>query len=168
MLLYLSPGFDETDVAAADDAAVQARSAELRKGFQPLPGPDDYFARWKWWAPRTKVFGAWETLRSSIAVLNIGAYHSKDFVDEPLLAALPSSRVSLDWAQDVLFPQAIAGQRTVVCMRSRRFWGLDKATRHGKALYAPSVTRGGFMVSGAERDEIVTAVKAAIVARRPS
>jgi len=44
-------------------------------------------------------------------VLNIGAYHSTAFADYQLLAALPSCRVSLDWAQGVLFPQAVKGDR---------------------------------------------------------
>jgi hypothetical protein len=166
VLLYLSPGFAEEEIAAADSKEMQFHLAASRTGTQPLSGPSEYPSRWRWWSSRTKLFGDWDSLRSSIAVLNIGAYHSKDFVDAPLLAALPSSRVTLDWAQEALFTEAMEGRRIVVCMRAARFWGLDKASRHGQSLYAPKVTRGGHMTSGVERDEIMAVVTAAVAAHR--
>jgi hypothetical protein len=100
-------------------------------------------------------------------VLNIGAYHSKTFTDYPLLAALPSSRVSIDWAQSVLFPQAMRGERVVVCLRSAHFWGLAAGNQYGQSLFAPSVTRrGDIMKKTAEqkrmRQAIIRAVKRAI------
>ena len=115
-----------------------------------------------WFASRTKCFGPWETVRHYISVLNIGAYNSKTFEDAPLLAALPSSRMSLSYAQEVLFPQAMAGERVVVCMRAARFWGLDTGKREGEALFAPEVTRGGFMKRNEMREEVIEVVKAAI------
>ncbi len=102
-------------------------------------------------------------MRTKFAILNIGAYHSEKFVDRPLLAALPSSRVSIDWAQHVLFPEAIAGRRVVVCLRSAKFWGLKEGKRYGKALFAPPVTRRGHMIHGRERNAIIREVKAALV-----
>lgn len=162
VLLYLSPGFDEKEIAAADDPEMQRHMVATRAGTHPLAGPDEYPARWKWWSSRTRRFGDWRDLRTSIAVLNIGAYHSKDFADAPLLAALPSSRVVLSWAQEVLFPQAIRGERVVICLRARRFWGLDGATHFGAALYSPPTTIGGHMLAGPERQDILDAVARAI------
>src|ERR1700737_12691 len=92
---------------------------------------------------RTKCFGDWDEIGSKISVLNIGAYHSKSFNDTPLLAVLPSSRMSIAWAQEVLFPQAIAGRRVVICLPAARFWGLELGKQYGKSLFAPDVTRAG-------------------------
>lgn len=161
VLLYLSPGWSESDVEKAKTQDERDYYHERRKGYQPLAGPDR--SGWKWWTSRTAKFGNWEQLQSKIAVLNIGAYHSKEFGDAPLLAALPSSRASVDWAQNILFPQAIAAERVVVCLRAARFWGLDHKEKHGKALFAPAVTRGGHMQKGPMRDKIIRAVKAAIL-----
>jgi hypothetical protein len=160
VLLYLSPGWTESDVEKARIQEERDYYHERRKGHQPLSGKDR--SGWKWWTSRTAKFGKWEQLQSKIAVLNIGAYHSKKFVDIPLLAALPSSRASLDWAQNVLFPQAIAGNLVVVCLRAARFWGLDLQEQYGEALFAPAVTRGGYMQKGPMRDKIIRTVKAAV------
>lgn len=125
-----------------------------------MPGPE--VAGFAWRTGRVKCFGEWEDLRTKIAVLNIGCYHSKTFADAPLLAALPSSRVSIDWAQNVLFPDAIAARRTVVCLRSARFWGLQEGKRFGKALFAPKVTRAGHMVKNEMREQVIRKVRAAL------
>jgi hypothetical protein len=95
-------------------------------------------------------------------LLNIGAYHSKTFADAPLLAALPSSRASISWAQDVLFPEAEAGKRVVICLRSARFWGLKAGRQYGISLFAPHVTRGGHMKHGKMRKRIIESVRAII------
>jgi hypothetical protein len=113
VLLFLSPGDHEEGNWDQD----QQDCAFQRTGRAPLPGPEQHRPRWEWWTSRTKQFGKWLALRNHVAVLNIGAYHSKSFTDEPLLAALPSSRLSLDWAQTTLFPQAERGERLVVCAR---------------------------------------------------
>jgi hypothetical protein len=139
---------------------------ECRKGGQQLPGPEDHPAGWRWWKSRTSCFDEnWESLRNKVAILNIGAYHSRSFGDRPLLAALPSSRASIEWAQTVLFPRALRGERVVVCLRSPQFWGLDPGKdgkRYGKSLYAPLVTRGGHMCEGHWKDEIIRKVRTAI------
>jgi hypothetical protein len=151
VLLFLSPGDNEESYWDQD----QRDCGFQRTGRAPLPGPEQHRPRWKWWTSRTKQFGEWVELRNRIAVLNIGAYHSRSFTDEPLLAALPSSRLSLDWAQTVLFPQAERGERLVVCLRSAPFWGLEVGRKYGQALFAPEVTRGGHMLHGEMREEIV-------------
>jgi hypothetical protein len=159
VLLYLSSGFTDDDLAEAQSERGQNRYMRTRQGYEPLPGPNDHKGAWRWWESRTRRFGDWSKLQSKVAVLNIGSYHSKEFVDEPLLAALPSSRASLDWAQRVLFPQAIAGDRIVVCLRSARFWGLENNRKYGAALYAPPVTRSGHMRDSEMRAEIVELVR---------
>jgi hypothetical protein len=165
VLLYLSPGFSEHHLVEARTARTRKKAVERRRGCQPFSADP---ARHKWLTSRTGSFGIeYETLRHKVAVLNIGAYHAKNFKDYPLLAALPSSRVSLDWAQHVLFPQAIRGERVVICLRSARYWGLKAGTRYGRSLFAPSVTRGGHMrkkTVGEKkmRDAIIRTVRRAI------
>jgi hypothetical protein len=144
VLLYLSPGFSPTDLDEAASSDGQTRYKKTREGFHPLPNKDEHLAAWKWWESRTRDFGAWQKLSTKIAVLNIGAYHSTSFTDYQLLAALPSCRVSLDWAQNCLFPEAVAGKRAVICLRSSRFWGLQQGQSEG-SLYAPTFHRGGFI-----------------------
>lgn len=163
VLLYLSPGYGEDDEDPVINARLRAQVSALRRGHQPLPGPEEFPRRWKWWSSRTKVFGDWQHLMDRIAILNIGAYHSKEFLDAPLLAALPSSRASLSWAQDFLFPQAERGERIVVCMRAAHFWGLSVDSRHGSSLFAPPVTRGGHMLAGAAREEVVASVRQRLI-----
>lgn len=92
--------------------------------------------------------------------MNIGAYHSKNFVDHDLLASLPSSRAAIDWAQGVLFPEA--GKRVVICMRSAHYWGLQPGNQYGKGLFAPHTTRGGHMRRGPMRDKIIRAAQRAL------
>ncbi|HEV2560694.1 MAG TPA: hypothetical protein VGT78_01005 [Rhizomicrobium sp.] len=157
VLLYLSPGAD--DGADAESQTNQKRQMRMRAGNEPLPSDADNEATWKWWKSRTDCFGEdWRILRSRVAFLNIGAYHSKEMRDVALLLTLPSSRVTLDWATTTLFQQAMAGERVVVCMRSRKLWGLSNG-RTGISLFAPEVTRGGHMHHGSMRQEIVAAVK---------
>jgi hypothetical protein len=95
-----------------------------------------------------------------IAVLSIGAYHSAEFHDWHMLTALPSSRVTLDWAQTILFPEAEAGNRVVVCHCSSRLWGLERGECHGEALFVPPCTPNGFMHHNAMRETVTAAVRA--------
>jgi hypothetical protein len=82
------PGFNEADIAEANSELGQNRYMRMRNGSQPLPGPDEYNPAWDWWASRTRCFDDdWERVRSKVAVLNIGAYHSRAFRNDPLLAA---------------------------------------------------------------------------------
>lgn len=163
VLLYLAPGAlparmkREARTKAGRDLYVR-----MRQGHEYLPGPEEDPSSWKWWSSRVKRFGDWQDLQKKIAILNIGAYHAKAFVDLPLLAALPSCRVSLEWAQSVLFPQAMRGERIVICMRAARFWGLEEGHQYGKSLFAPKVTRSGHMRRGIQRDRIIQAINRAV------
>ena len=159
VLLYLSPGLAQSDIDEADTPEAQARYADRRKGDRPLDGEDDHLKHFLWWKARTQVFGEPDVIREHVAIMNLGAYHSENFDAQLGVAALPSYRASLDWAQDVLFPEAITGKRVVVCMRSARLWGLRSGTTCGKGLFAPQMTRSGHMELGDMRDQVVATVR---------
>jgi hypothetical protein len=163
VLLYLSPGLSERDRSNASNRAKRELYADREFGRRPLSDRDHHAEAWKWWRDRTRVFERdAEIARNAFAILNIGAYHSRSVPDPSVLAALPSSRVSLDWAQQILFPQAIAGDRIVICLRAARFWGFHAGKtgeRYGKGLFAPAVNRGGHMLKNSLRQEVVAAVR---------
>jgi hypothetical protein len=160
VLLFLSPGFDAFDLQDAASEAGQRRYEQQRTGLCPLPDTPDHPGAYRWWKRAASAFALERNLvRERIAVLNIGAYHSRAFHDYPMLAALPSSRVSLEWAQTVLFPLAKDGERVVICLRSPRWWGLDGRERYGQSLFVPRVNEAGSMTIGQLRDSIVTAVR---------
>jgi hypothetical protein len=164
VLLYLSPGWSEKDREEAELKTVQDHWKRVRLGSDPFPNDQNFtecpgYAVWhEWVKSRTRCLGGWDRLHSKIAVLDIGAYHSRTFGDYPLLAALPSSRVSIAWAQDVLFPQAIAGDRVVICLRAAPYWGLKVGENWG-FLFAPPATQGGYMQHCEMRKQIIEAVK---------
>jgi hypothetical protein len=112
-----------------------------------------------WLSSRTRNFCDYETVRNKFAILNIGAYHSKNLKDYGSLLALPSSRVSLAWAQETLFPEAEAGKRIVICMRSAAYWGLDAGRKYRGTLFAPLVNRSGHMHKSTQREKIIELVK---------
>jgi hypothetical protein len=156
VLLYLSPGYGQAD---ANDAKTEE-------------GKDYYFRRWQgdepfratgpgvsWVESKTKIFGDYEMARNHFALLNIGAYHSPTLKDYGSLLALPSSRVSLSWAQETLFPEAEAGKRIVICLRSAAYWGLDVGREDKGTLFAPAFNRSGHLLKGAQRDKIIELVK---------
>jgi hypothetical protein len=161
VLLFQSPGLSEQDRIEAARPDIQDYYVRRRAGDEPFRGPES--PGYKWLMNKTKCFGHWEEpLSSKLAILNIGAYHSKAFGDIPLLAALPSSRVSIDWAQQVLFPQAMRGEKVVICLRSARFWGLEEGNQYGQSLFSPDITRGGHMEHGGQREKIIQAVRTII------
>lgn len=146
VFLYLSAGWTEQDAAEADTPKAQARQAAQWRGDALIPALEEHPSGWRWWASRMRPFDDLAAYRDKVAFLNISGYHSKDFQDYPLLTALPSCRTAVEWAQTVLFPQAEAGERVVVCLRSALFWGLAHGRRYGAGLFAPPVTRGGHML----------------------
>lgn len=156
VLLFLSPGKSEEDKPSPGLADWHART---RTGNEPLVSRSVHPAAYKWWTERTAWLGPPEELVDKVAVLNIGAYHSKNVTNYGVLAALPSSRMSLDWAQSVLFPDAEKGERVVICLRAARYWGLEPGRRnYPGTLFAPLVTRGGH-VHKSERRDIVDTVR---------
>jgi hypothetical protein len=169
VLLFLSPGFKESDRVHGQTKAGQEYYVRLRSGDCDLPTAEEHEAANTWATRIVRQFELdYDTIRSNVAFLNIGAYKSQDFRDWKMLTALPSCRITLDWTQSVLFPQAEAGERVVVCLRSAELWGLRINERYGKGLFAPACNRSGFMLKGQIREEAVTAVKDAIRLGRTS
>jgi hypothetical protein len=152
VLLYLSPGTSPEDRNERESETETSRCERQRQGNAPLPSKDEHPAAWKWWTRRTKWLGDEATLRTKLAILELGAYHSKDGYAGRLLA-LPSSRFVVEWAQNFLFPSAISGDRLVVCLRAAKSWGLPQDYKLGN-LYAPAVTRGGFIIGDENRSAI--------------
>lgn len=152
VMLYLSPGFRPVDVQRAKERVEQERAYETRKGYLELSDV-------AWFQQRTKDFGDWDRVKSKVAVLNISPYKSESFANWELLASLQSCRVSIAWAQSVLFPQAIAGDRIVICMRSAKYWGLVPSREYEGSLFVPEVARNGFMKKGRVRDRLTTMIQ---------
>lgn len=163
VFLYLSAGWTARDSGEADAEAAQARQWAQWQGDAPIPTQADHPSGWQWWESRTRFFGDLSEHRTTIAFLNISAYHSEAFTDHALLAALPSCRLAINWAQSVLFAQAEAGERVVICLRSAAFWGLTTGRKYGSSLFAPEVTRAGHMLRQGKfpklREEILSAVQ---------
>jgi hypothetical protein len=156
VLLFLSPGFAAADV---DDANTEdGKDYRFRSWQGDEPFRDNGPGR-AWLASLTKPFGDYETIKDKFAILNIGAYHSKDVKSYASLLALPSSRVSLTWAQEHLFPDAEAGKRVVLCMRSAAYWGLDAGRSYGKGLFAPLVNRRGHLFKTDENKKLIELVR---------
>lgn len=162
VLLFLSPGFDERDLEFADSDQGKDYYYRCWGGREPhveigMPGQE-------WLESRTKKFSDYEIVRQKLAILNIGAYHSKDIKDYASLMALPSSRMSLNWAHDVLFPDAESGKKIVICMRSAAFWGLETGKKYGQALYSPIVTRHGHLANNLDNQELGKIIRNALEA----
>ena len=162
VLLFLSPGFVPFDLEYAKRPSSHAIMDRRRKGMEPLDAEDDHPPGWKWWTSRTKAFGTPEELHDKVAILNIGAYHSKTFDDAHALMALPSSRAAIGWAQSVLFPEAEQGKRVVVCLRKPRAWGLTRGQSYPGTLYAPHVNAAGYMVKRPPREAMIRAARMAL------
>jgi hypothetical protein len=91
VLLFLSGGLsDRHDLAIAESEASVEEHRKRRERLLPLWEPDEHYDAWKWWTIRTKCFDVdWHALQTNVAILNIGAYHSKHVIHPNLLAALP-------------------------------------------------------------------------------
>jgi hypothetical protein len=165
VLLFLSPGLDDRDVAHAATKAGRRWYVDQRTGKCDLPNEEQHPPAYRWLNRVIRQFGIdYGKARSTVATLNIGAYKSVHFTDWSMLSALPSSKVCLDWAQSVLFPQAKAGKRVVVCLRSANYWGLRVGESVG-SLFCPPCTRGAIMHHGEMREDIKSAVQNAILHR---
>jgi hypothetical protein len=154
VLLYLSPGFGQQDLVDAQTDEGKDYYVRRWGGYEPIRD-----IKSNWMLSRTKNFGDYETVKNKIALLNIGAYHSVDVKSFGSLLALPSSRVSLEWAQSVLFPDAEAGKRIVICMRSASYWGLEQGRKYEGGLFAPQVNRSGYFLKNDANDRLVELVQ---------
>ena len=147
VLLYLSPGYEDGEEKQADDEETKDRYARRWTG-------NDELHSHHWFMKRTRRFGDFNILKREMAILNIGAYHSKDVQSYASMLALPSSRVTLDWAQNVLFDEAEKQKRIVICMRSAAYWGLETGKKYNGDLYAPMTVRSGHLLKSPENTEL--------------
>jgi hypothetical protein len=155
-LLYLNPALSDSDNFEFESATGRLQRLS---GWEPLPGPDEHPEGWKFWSNRTKIFGDWKQLRSKVAILQLCPYHSKSFDEWSLLPVLRSSRAAIEWANDVLFPQAEDGDRIVICLRSHKYWGLKRGQRYKQGLFAPATTMNGYIEKTEMRGTIINAVR---------
>jgi hypothetical protein len=161
VLLYLNPGLSQQDISEAESEEARQFYWRQRQGNEPLRSQINLETK-SWWVSRTKGFCADpEYLRHKLAVLELCAYHSKTFTDGSLLPKLPSTRIALNWATSNLFAQARSRKRVVICMRSARRWGLTIGSDEGW-LFAPPVTRSGYMFKDENRNAVVEAAKEAL------
>jgi hypothetical protein len=166
VFLFLSPGLDNDDVKHCASEDGKLYYAKQRSGIYELPDEATRPPAFKWLNKIINQFGIdYEQARTTVAMLNIAAYKSKDYKDWSMLAALPSSRICLDWAQSVLFPQAERGERVVVCLRSRKYWGLGENQSTG-SLFAPLHNRNAMTHRGYVRTAVTEAVQRAVLQRR--
>lgn len=161
VLLFLSPGFDKEEPEQAKLDQVKDYYVKRWSGDEPLRADDPKPTR-TWIESRVRPFGAYDAIASNISLLNIGCYHSRDVSSFGSLLALPSSRVSLDWAQAHLFPEAEAGKRIVICMRSAVYWGLEVGRRYGHGLFAPHVTRRGDLIKNDDYAALIKLVRSRV------
>ena len=159
VLLFLNPGLRQYDTERAGLPETHNFFHRQRSGCAPLPSSDEYEPTHSWLSKILRQFDLnIDAVREQVAVVNLCPYRSETFQDYHMLAALPSCRATLDWAQNTLFPQAEADERVVVCLRAAKHWGLKDGFEKG-SLFAPTVTRGGFMYRGDFRDRVVGAVR---------
>jgi hypothetical protein len=125
ILLFLSLGYTEFDSRHAETAKGRNYYERQRRGTANLPTKEEHPLVHQWLTRILRQFDLEATsVGDKLAILNICAYHSRKFHDFHMLTTLPSSRAALDYAQFVLFPQAEAGERVMVCLRTHRLWGL--------------------------------------------
>jgi len=166
VLLFASPGLS-SKLDLTDAKTDEGKDYYLRrwKGREPFRHEGDGS---KWLRSIVKRFGNYDDMSQKIAVLNIGAYHSPRVKDWRALMSLPSSRVSLNWAQTVLFPRAERGEIVVICMRAATSWGLEIGRKYPGTLFAPvvNVQRGYLARGSATNDRLVDIVKQRLTGRR--
>jgi len=158
VLLYLSPGFEDQDLKDAASNKGKEYYSKVWRGDELLPDIGDVGYR-KWPESHINSFVDYKIVKDKVAILNIGAYHSKKVKNYSSLLTLPSSRTSIAWAQDVLFPDAESGKRIVICMRSATCWGLDIGKTYGKSLFALRVTPSGYLVINDKNRQLIETVR---------
>ncbi|MDN4982219.1 hypothetical protein QY049_03135 [Bradyrhizobium sp. WYCCWR 13022] len=159
VLLFASPGLSsQLDLSDANTKEGKDYYMRRWKGREPFRDEGDGS---KWLRSIVKRFGDYDEIRHKLAVLNIGAYHSLRVKDWRAVTSLPSSRASLDWAQNVLFPKAENGEVVVICMRAATSWGLERGKRYRGTLFAPlvNVQRGYLARNDAANDRLVKLVQ---------
>jgi hypothetical protein len=140
-------------------------TGEREKGNEPLPGIDINPETYGWWTQRAALFAparSPQELRSKIAFFSIVAYHSENFDGGKWSLKLPSSRVSVEWANDVLFEKARRKECVVVCGQAATDWKLNAGVTSEGHLFAPKVTYWNMHHKQPADDAMRTRVMAAV------
>jgi hypothetical protein len=152
----------EQDEAKMPD--VRKLMAQNLGGDAPLPTFATNPGGREWTERRLTQFGlSYKTASTKVAFVNLIPYRSREGAkDLRMLDCLESTRLVRAWAHDTLFPEAEAGKRVVVCLRSARAWGLEPDTQRGLSLFTPKFNRAGFMLHGPMREKVSFAVQRAV------
>jgi hypothetical protein len=164
VLLTLNGGLSATGVEAREALTPEARANTARNlaGHAPLPDFATNPGGRSWTEGRLRQFGLTYADKARVTFVNLMPYRSREGAqDKHMTGKLASVRAIRSWARETLFPEARNGKRVVVCLRSVRDWMLTPDTREGEALFAPRVTRSGFIFRE-DRAAIVAAVRAAV------
>jgi hypothetical protein len=172
VLLTLNGGIgDGGEVERREASFPDARAwmAKNLEGNSSLPSFATNPGGRRWTEGKLAQFGlSYESAASKVSFVNLIAYRSKNGAKDMRMAdRLPSSLMLKSWMRDTLFPEAEAGRRIVVCLRSARPWGLDPETpTRGESLFVPKFNRQAIMCyghdGGAMRDKIGAAVRRAV------
>jgi hypothetical protein len=166
VLLTLNGGIgaNGVEVAEAQMPAVREFMVQNLGGDAPLPAFKTNPAGREWTERRLAQFGlSYQAAATKVAFVNLIPYRSRAGSDDMRTAKrLESYRLVRSWAHDTLFPQAEAGERVVVCLRSASHWGLVTDTHRGKSLFTPKVNRSGFMHHGPMREMVGADVRRAV------
>jgi hypothetical protein len=164
VLLTLNGGFSGVERDEAKMPAVRELMAHNLGGDAPLPTFATNPGGREWTERRLAQFGlSYEVASSKVAFVNLIPYRSREGArDLHMLERLESVHLVRAWAHDTLFPEAEAGKRAVVCLRSARAWGLEPDTQRGLSLFTPKFNRAGFMLHGPMRETVSFAVRRAI------
>jgi hypothetical protein len=165
VFLFLSPGFSQKDLKEAKTIGGKNHYIKKRKGILPLsesgPGADWFNRVVKSFELNSKI------VREKIAVLNIGAYHSKKFTDYPFIGCSTFQSRFLRMGTKSFIS---AGNSRRACCRLSTicaFLGTGEGKKFGRALFAPEATRGGHMKRRTKkqkemRNKVIAAVKKAV------
>ena len=149
VLLYANGRRSPEDYDPEWKARLLPDYANQLSGGCPLPEFIGHPAR-GWIEKMIKSFGLdYSAAREKIAFLNIVPYKTLDISGwgrrpfDELLNELPSVRAMRHWVGGTLIPEAIAGKRLVVCLRSARLWGLRSGDSPNGGLFTPTIIRSG-------------------------
>ena len=137
-LLALNPGHTPEDDERAATEEGQRWWRDMRSGRVPYePAGNRWFVRKLAW------LGPWHEVAPYAVKLNRFAYSSSEAPGpvRKVLRQLPSSRLMLEWASDVLFPAARRGECVVFVTRSHDEWGLVRDRDEGAGLFCSFLPR---------------------------
>ena len=129
VLCTLNPGSDSGgyDNWVASDPNMRAKMFRQLRGDQPLVVEHRTATQWigdriKFLCDGASSQKAVEQLAGDLAIFNLFPYRSKKFDSKWADTKLPSAENARRFVREVLYPDAKAGKRFVVIIRSRKEW----------------------------------------------